>query len=102
MNASEDHNDDELGVAVKELLWLTSAATGNEHLCGSEEREGWEESLVGCIKDARLFGFGGADAQHCELRHLLFALEPSSEHPAAPPTSRVSRQPSPSVYRLYR
>ena len=64
MKASEDDDDDDddggLGVTVKELT-TAMADVGNNWertpLRHGEGREGWEESLVGCIKDVRLFWF---------------------------------------------
>ena len=62
MNASEEEDGDDLGVTVKELT-TAMADVGNNWertpLRHSDAREGWEESLVGCIKDVRLFGFDG-------------------------------------------
>ncbi|KAF8271339.1 chromatin remodeling complex protein [Lactarius quietus] len=54
MNASEDDDGVDLGVTVKDLT-TAMADVGNNWertpLRHSEGREGWEESLVGCIKD---------------------------------------------------
>ncbi|KAH9175409.1 chromatin remodeling complex protein [Lactarius sanguifluus] len=99
MNASEDDEDvDDLGVSVKELT-TTMADVGNNWertpLRHGEGREGWEESLVGCIKDhATLSNF---PTLRQVLTRLLFAPEPSSEHSASSPTSRVS-SPVPSQH----
>jgi len=61
----EDDDEDELGVTTKALT-AAMADVGNNWertpLRHGEGREGWEESLVGCIKDVRLFGFGGTDS----------------------------------------
>ena len=78
MNASEDDDDDcdddGLGVTVKELT-TAMADVGNNWertpLRHGEGREGWEESLVGCIKDVRLFGFGGTDTHSRTACHLV-------------------------------
>lgn len=56
MNASEDGEDD-LGITIEELT-TTMADVGNNWertpLRHGEGREGWEESLVGCLKDVCL------------------------------------------------
>ncbi|KAH9064169.1 chromatin remodeling complex protein [Lactarius vividus] len=99
MSASEDDEDvDDLGVSVKELT-TAMADVGNNWertpLRHGEGREGWEESLVGCIKDhATLSNF---PTLRQVLTHLLFAPELSSELSASSPTSRVS-SPVPSQH----
>lgn len=56
MNTSED-DDDDFGVTIEELT-TAMADVGNNWertpLRHNEGREGWEESLVGCIKDVCL------------------------------------------------
>ncbi|KAH9982519.1 ATP-utilizing chromatin assembly and remodelling N-terminal-domain-containing protein [Lactifluus volemus] len=90
MSASEDDEDD-LGVTTEELT-TAMADIGNNWertpLRHNEGREGWEESLVGCIKDhATLTSF---PTLRQVLTRLLFAPEQSPEHSAASPASRVS------------
>jgi bromodomain adjacent to zinc finger domain protein 1A len=57
MNASEDGEDD-FGISIEELT-TAMADVGNNWertpLRHGEGREGWEESLVGCLKDVCLF-----------------------------------------------
>ena len=59
MNWKDDNGDDEfLGVNIDQLT-TAMADVGNNWerapLRHSEGREGWEESLVGCLKDVRMF-----------------------------------------------
>jgi bromodomain adjacent to zinc finger domain protein 1A len=63
MSASED-GDDDLGISIEELT-TAMADIGNNWertpLRHGEGREGWEESLVGCLKDVCLLFFARKD-----------------------------------------
>jgi len=90
MSDSED-GDDDLGITTEELT-TAMADVGNNWertpLRLGEGREGWEESLVGCLKDhATLSSF---PTLRRVLTRLLFAPESSSEQSVASPASRVS------------
>jgi hypothetical protein len=57
MNVSEDGEDD-LGITIEELTTAMTDLGNNWErtpLRHGEGREGWEESLVGCLKDVCLF-----------------------------------------------
>jgi len=100
-------DDDDLGVTIEELT-TAMADVGNNWertpLRHSEGRDGWEESLVGCLKDVchhfHKQGFVLMALQHATLSsfptlrrvltRLLFAPETPSEQSTASPTSRVS------------
>lgn len=90
MSASEDGEDD-FGISIEDLT-TAMADVGNNWertpLRHGEGREGWEESLVGCLKDhATLTSF---PTLRRVLTRLLFAPEAPSEQSVASPTSRVS------------
>ena len=74
MKASEEDGEEDLGVTVKELT-TAMADVGNNWertpLRNNEGREGWEESLVGCIKDVRLFNIGSTNTNSCTACNLL-------------------------------
>ncbi|KAI0001976.1 chromatin remodeling complex protein [Russula vinacea] len=87
MSASDDVDDD-LGITIEELT-TAMADVGNNWertpLRHGEGREGWEESLVGCLKDhATLSSF---PTLRRVLTRLLFAPETPSEQSVASPTS---------------
>ncbi|TFY79366.1 hypothetical protein EWM64_g4644 [Hericium alpestre] len=86
---------EEWGVSVDTLLEAMADVGNNWErapLRHNEGREGWEESLVGCLKDhATLENF---PALRRVLTHLLFAPVPSAEPINTPPSSRAS-SPSP-------
>ena len=90
MNASEEDDGDDLGVTVKELT-TAMADVGNNWertpLRHSEGREGWEESLVGCIKDVRLFSFSGTDTDSRTASDLVKL--PNSATSFNPPAFRT-------------
>ncbi|KAI0274694.1 ATP-utilizing chromatin assembly and remodelling N-terminal-domain-containing protein [Gloeopeniophorella convolvens] len=94
--AIADNDEADMGVTIEELT-TTMADIGNNWertpLRHGEGREGWEESLVGCLKDhATLASF---PTLRQVLTRLLFAPESSSEHSASSPMSRAS-SPTPS------
>ena len=69
MSASED-GDDDLGITIEELT-TAMADVGNNWertpLRYGEGREGWEESLVGCLKDVCLLLFLARISSDCPL-----------------------------------
>lgn len=82
MNWKDDNGNDEfLGVNIEQLT-TAMADVGNNWerapLRHSEGREGWEESLVGCLKDVRLF-----------YSHDYYSYLPSVFH-SSMPTLRTS------------
>jgi hypothetical protein len=52
--ADGDHQDDVLGVSIDDLIAAMADVGGNWErvpLRHAEGREGWEDALVGCLKD---------------------------------------------------
>ncbi|KAF9821952.1 hypothetical protein IEO21_00382 [Rhodonia placenta] len=84
-------NDGVLGVPMGTLV-SAMADVGNNWerapLRHSEGREGWEESLVGCLKDHANFG------NFPRIREILTQLLFSPESTNEPSTSSVASQPS--------
>ncbi|KAI0778099.1 chromatin remodeling complex protein [Trametes elegans] len=82
VNYKDEHGDDEVFGITIEQLTATLAEVGNNWerapLRHSEDREGWEESLVGCLKDhANLENFPRLREV---LTRLLFAPDHAHEH----------------------
>lgn len=90
MSASEEDDEEDLGVTVKELT-TAMADVGNNWertpLRNNEGREGWEESLVGSIKDVRFFNFGGTNTNPCTACDLVKL--PNSTTSFNPPAFRT-------------
>jgi bromodomain adjacent to zinc finger domain protein 1A len=111
---ASQHDDNTFGVSVEELV-TAMADVGNNWerapLRASEGREGWEDSLVGCLKDVSAGCQHSSDSytylfQHANLTNfprlrevltrLLFAPDPSAEQSTASSSSRTST-PVPSL-----
>ncbi|KAI0068477.1 hypothetical protein BV25DRAFT_1793071 [Artomyces pyxidatus] len=91
-------DEPELGVTIEQLT-TAMADVGNNWerapLRHNEGRDGWEESLVGCLKDhATVESF---PPLRRVLTRLLFAPDPSTEHSSSSPNSRAS-SPVPTLY----
>ncbi|THH20227.1 hypothetical protein EW146_g1101 [Bondarzewia mesenterica] len=94
LQLKDDEDDDGgevLGVTIEQLTGAMADVGNNWErapLRHADGREGWEESLVGCLKDhATLDNF---PALRRVLTRLLFAPEPLSEAANSPSTSRAS------------
>jgi bromodomain adjacent to zinc finger domain protein 1A len=112
--AASQHDDNAFGVSVEELV-AAMADVGNNWerapLRTSEGREGWEDSLVGCLKDVSALcqysSYSINFHQHANLTNfprlrevltrLLFAPDPSAEQSTASSSSRTST-PVPSLH----
>ncbi|RDB28913.1 hypothetical protein Hypma_015347 [Hypsizygus marmoreus] len=88
-------HDDQLGISIEELTGAMADVGNNWErvpLRHAEGREGWEDALVGCLKDhATVTNFPRLQEI---LTRLLFGPEPSAE--AASPSSSTSRVSTPS------
>ncbi|ETW87436.1 hypothetical protein HETIRDRAFT_431774 [Heterobasidion irregulare TC 32-1] len=91
MEDEEDGGGEDLGVTIEQLT-AAMVDIGNNWerapLRHGDGREGWEESLVGCLKDhANLENF---PTLRRVLTRLLFAPDTLLETPSSPSTSRAS------------
>ncbi|KAI0304838.1 ATP-utilizing chromatin assembly and remodelling N-terminal-domain-containing protein [Russula brevipes] len=86
MGAAED-DDDDLGVTIEELTTAMTDVGNNWErtpLRHSEGREGWEESLVGCLKDhATLSSFP-------TLRRVLTPFKPKAVLSTTSPQDKIA------------